>query len=1453
VKSRDRVRGAAREASTNLAWIERDYRLDPASGVYRRDGAPDLPYSDGERTEEALLALLRRCEDRSLASLELRRAIDDWPSEYHLSPARANLLRHLGIAPSDTVLELGAGCGALTRFLGETGARVVAVEGSARRAAIARARCLDLSNVIVVCDHVDAISATGADWVVLVGVLEYARVMSPDAGDAIRALLERARRMLSADGAMVLGIENQLGLKYFNGCAEDHAGIPYFGIESLYGSGGPVTFGRRELERRVAEAGFAWQELQLPFPDYKLPLVVLSPYAPTEPGFNVADLLARTSSRDYTGARWRSFCEALAWDAVAANGLLCDHANSFLVVAGADDAARGRTPPDVLAWSYSDTRRPGLEVATTFVRGQRGVEVRKSKAHEGAIEPSTFEHHMASERYIAGDLLSRKLLRAAEAGNDEELVEQALPWLDLLLAAVTSDSESAAANAQAMLPGDYVDAIPANVVIDSAGRAQLFDLEWRLGTPVPLVWIVLRGLALTLLGIVNSPLQGRVSVTELARRLYARRSVTLPPDGAAIAEACETRFYRALIADAPAGSVPLPASRLEGGLSGTFEGVFPLARRLAAEGLRERSERTRLEEDTVTLRATLAQERAAHAATIARLRTADEQAHARAKQLGDDVEMLRATLAEEKAMHAANIEKMRVADEQAHARAKRLGDDVEALRATLAQEKAMHAANIEKLRVSDEQAHARAKQLGDDVEMLRATLAEEKAMHAANIDKLRVSDEQAHARAKQLGDDVEMLRATLTEEKAMHAANVEKLVDAAARSAAESATHAVEVARHAAELATLTQTNEVLSAERAALEEALSRARVCIDGQAQELAALMLERSTFGARIGRWITRSRNRWLPVSTARGRAVTLANRFVVAVAGEGLGPTLSRTGALERRRWSKSSALQDAIATPPELAQWIAQHEPSHQQLTELRARATRLTYQPLLSIVLPVYGVPTSVLAAALDSLEQQTWERWEACVACADEASSDNWKLLAERAARDSRVRPFLLPNAGISGNSNAALATAKGEFVALLDHDDTLSPYALQAIVERLNEDRDLDFLYTDKDSIDATGSLRQNALFKPQWSPEMLFSVNYLTHLNVMRTELLRDIGGWRPETDGAQDWDLFLRFTERTTRIARVEGLHYHWRIIATSVATGLAAKPYAAAAQLRCQQDRLERLGWSATAVPDAESGFRVLWTPPETPNVEVIVHATGPGPLRHCLDGLRFARLEDVHRIRVLLSPACEDAAAVMRDFATVWPSRIAFEHDSTGGLAGRLVAAARDAGPPILVLIDGRARFVGELAVQEVGRWVNGAPSIAWAAGIAHDRNEIVQEAGRVATPAGTSAPLFRGERLRSWGWFGGALWHRNASAALPFVFSVRRKDLARLTPSDGHSFDRWWTMACLDWRANGRRGVITPHARIVLDDAEGMGSGTPFDEAMRTDPYFHPAFCSVSPLRLVP
>jgi hypothetical protein len=262
----------------------------------------------------------------------------------------------------------------------------------------------------------------------------------------------------------------------------------------------------------------------------------------------------------------------------------------------------------------------------------------------------------------------------------------------------------------------------------------------------------------------------------------------------------------------------------------------------------------------------------------------------------------------------------------------------------------------------------------------------------------------------------------------------------------------------------------------------------------------------------------------------------------------------------------------------------------------QVEATRQTEENphhLFSILVPLYQTNHEYLLDLLESVMYQSYQNWELCLAdgsprsiredCEKAASLHDGKVntIETRVTeifQDPRVKyRHLEKNLGISGNTNQALELVTGEYVVMVDHDDLLNLDALLLAEEWLERKPDTDFLYSDSDLTDQDHLYDYNPLYKPDWSMEMLYSANYITHLSVIRTSLLRELGGFREEYDGAQDWDLFLRIGEQTNRIEHIPGILYHWRAAAGSTALAVEEKPYARQAQLRAVQDHLDRVG------------------------------------------------------------------------------------------------------------------------------------------------------------------------------------------------------------------------------------------------------------------------------------
>ena len=266
-----------------------------------------------------------------------------------------------------------------------------------------------------------------------------------------------------------------------------------------------------------------------------------------------------------------------------------------------------------------------------------------------------------------------------------------------------------------------------------------------------------------------------------------------------------------------------------------------------------------------------------------------------------------------------------------------------------------------------------------------------------------------------------------------------------------------------------------------------------------------------------------------------------------------------------------------------------------------------------SIVTPVYNPPADVLRAMLRSVRDQGFSDWEHCLVDDGSTEAHVRQILDAAAAADPRVHvAYRAENGGIVAASNDALAMATGEFVVLLDNDDELEPDALEVVDRALAATPDADYLYTDEDKIDERGH-RAFAFYKPGWSPERLRTQMYTCHLSVLRRSLVDEVGGFRAEFNGSQDWDLVLRVTERAREVVHVPRVLYHWRMLATSAAGGgEAAKPWAYEAGTRAIQAHCDRTGFEAVVEHDTSNPGIYLLEPRlrDAPLVSIVIPTAG---------------------------------------------------------------------------------------------------------------------------------------------------------------------------------------------------------------------------------------------------
>lgn len=315
-----------------------------------------------------------------------------------------------------------------------------------------------------------------------------------------------------------------------------------------------------------------------------------------------------------------------------------------------------------------------------------------------------------------------------------------------------------------------------------------------------------------------------------------------------------------------------------------------------------------------------------------------------------------------------------------------------------------------------------------------------------------------------------------------------------------------------------------------------------------------------------------------------------------------------------------------------------------QIEEAKLEIKKLSIQPLISILMPVYNVDEKWLVKAIDSVRNQVYPNWELCIA--DDASNKPHikQVLEKYASIDSRIKITYREESGnISAASNTALSLAQGEYIGLLDHDDELTPNALFEVVKWINRYPDADLLYSDEDKIDENNN-HFDAWFKPNWSPEYLYSHMYVCHFSVYRKSLITEVGSFRSAFDGAQDYDLCLRVATKTNAIYHVPKILYHWRTIATSTAANPLAKRYAYEAGRKAVEEHLKRLQLVGNVSNTAYYGvYETTFTIEANPLVSIIIPSAGKRAvingkeiclLMNCIDSIKKSSYQNIEIIVV---------------------------------------------------------------------------------------------------------------------------------------------------------------------------------------------------------------------------
>ena len=290
-------------------------------------------------------------------------------------------------------------------------------------------------------------------------------------------------------------------------------------------------------------------------------------------------------------------------------------------------------------------------------------------------------------------------------------------------------------------------------------------------------------------------------------------------------------------------------------------------------------------------------------------------------------------------------------------------------------------------------------------------------------------------------------------------------------------------------------------------------------------------------------------------------------------------------------------------------WRKKYIPNARKLK--KQRAEKLDYEPCISIIVPTYKTPEKFLKEMIDSVRNQSYENWELCIGDGSVTEDTVKNVVESYQKKDKRIKMLCLSeNLGIAGNTNAALSIATGDYIALLDHDDILAPDALYEVVKWMNEHYkdETDVIYTDEDKVSFDLKDYFEPHFKSDYNLDLIRSNNYICHLFVARKSIVDQVGGFRKEYDGSQDYDFILRCIEQSKHVEHVPKVLYHWRCHPGSTAANQESKMYCYEAGKRAIEDHLKRMGEDDCQVVMTEHlGFyHVIYPIREQKKVSIII-------------------------------------------------------------------------------------------------------------------------------------------------------------------------------------------------------------------------------------------------------
>ena len=1052
--------------------------------------------------------VLSECADLSTYSSELERRIIDWPSEYQLSYKRANLLQAFDLSQLNAVLEIGCECGAITRALGEAGVTVDAIEADKEKAALARMRCRDLSNVEILSGQFTEISLEKGkyDAVLCIGVLNWARRFLPSFSgkDAVVEILKRLRLLLKQSGILMIAVENRLGLKYGLGASEENIVRPFAGIHGYPDTEEFRTYSKREWETILAQSDFGHYRFIYPFPDHKLSTVLLADnYLKAD--IRVFSHLSHVTSRDYSSGMKPRIEESSLWKLFAEAKCVEEFSNSFLIALSENsDGLEHFISADFV--HISDVqRKPQYR---TVKRKPANVSLVSKKRLVPGIDHSGSKlliHNIGvSENFLDGNLLSEIWTRTLSIWSDldkfDALVKEYFSFLQDYMREERNASRA-------------VDLVPSNIVVDEANTYTPFDIEWEITRQITSQFILFRGL----LHFINQnrdvtdifPKHGFERIGDLIEHCFQYVGLNLFEHLDEFVET-EDDIQREVLQEARFVDT---RNELNQGIGG--HKYHP---RVSWRSRGEQFSSERMVSVTASF----------------------------------DIGRQRLCFKLPRGMNEIESVRFDVADSEGF----------------------FHIFSLELSFLGDEGRTESIFSVSDPHELVQRTTFRGMELRDGPIGEVFLST---------TGDP----QVFITLDSPYRAGNSGRYI-------------------FEAELSWPKGLEYLVAKSSFLRDEGRLRERIAVNEQ--ELEKLRRTEKELKSELST-VKRSKG-WRLIETLR-------RTFYVSALGKF--PSAQKA-ALDLTRGAKSPGPSGSTGRQDIYDRYKAINQIGTEELESKYAELGKLSEKPKISVIIPVYNVDPKWLNQAISSVQRQIYSNWEICVI--DDCSDNPATIDFLNHINDPKIKVrYLKENKNISRATNEGIKIASGNYIGFLDHDDTLNEDALFEVVKAINCEKP-DLIYSDEDFIDPD-RVRINPHFKPDFSPDLLLSHNYVTHFLVVKKELAHQVGLFRSEYDGAQDYDFVLRASERAAKIHHIPKILYHWRMIEQSTSLDPEVKPESPSSAKRAIEDAIRRRGSGGTVLnANLTHFFRVKRDILGNPLVSIIVpFKDKPHLLKRCFDAI----------------------------------------------------------------------------------------------------------------------------------------------------------------------------------------------------------------------------------------